>query len=238
MFDTKELGDILLSSARLAGYTGFNASNFRSYIKVTWKIRHQELNPSMTFENFWKLSRQKGGYFEEFKPSPAILNNDVYALKFATPPQKDSGLTLLAVNSNLHNANAKGANRTWLMEIPHPVTQVVWDSWVEIHPETAIGLGIKHGDLVEISSASGKVQAAAWVFYGIDKNSVAMPAGMGRKVAFPNYKTAMVKGKVTPVVEMGLKIEEKTVGINVMTLLPGKMTHYPVTLSMPERMWK
>jgi molybdopterin-containing oxidoreductase family iron-sulfur binding subunit len=47
-----------------------------------------------------------------------------------------------------------------------------------------------------------------------------MPAGMGRKVFFPNYKSSHGKSKLLPVIEIGLKVEEQTVGVNVMTLLP------------------
>ncbi|MCP4363333.1 MAG: 4Fe-4S dicluster domain-containing protein, partial [Chloroflexi bacterium] len=47
-----------------------------------------------------------------------------------------------------------------------------------------------------------------------------MPAGMGRKVPFPNYKSSHGKSKLLPVIETGLKVEEQTVGVNVMTLLP------------------
>jgi len=220
-FDTVEVGSLMLELARLVGNDGFEAPNYRSYIKGSWKILHQKLDISLPFTQFWKQSLQNGGHYEDFKPSSIALNSDVYAVAFSAPQKKTNGLSLLAVNSNLHNANAKGGNRSWLMEIPHPVTQVVWDSWIELHPDTAVKLGIRHGDLVEIASSYGKVEAAAWIFYGIDKNTVAMPAGMGRKVPFPNYKSSHGKSKLLPILESEseVSIDEKTVGVNVMTLL-------------------
>jgi len=219
-FDTMEVGALMLELAHMAGIDGFAASNYRDYIKASWKILHQKLNTSLPFAQFWKQSLQKGGHFENFKPSSTALNSEVYGVEFSVPKKKTTDLRLLAVNSNLHNANAKGGNRTWLMEIPHPVTQVVWDSWIEIHPDTAVKLGIRHGDLVEITSSYGKAEAAAWIFYGIDKETVAMPAGMGRKVPFPNYKSSHDRSKLLPVLESELIVEHKTVGINVMSLLP------------------
>ncbi|MCP4361251.1 MAG: oxidoreductase, partial [Chloroflexi bacterium] len=211
-FDTIEVGALMLELARLVGIDGFKAPNYRNYIKASWKILHQKLDTSLPFDQFWKQSLQKGGYHEDFKPSSAVLSSEVYGVKFSAPLKKTIGLRLLALNSNLHNANAKGGNRSWLMEIPHPVTQVVWDSWIELHPDTAVKLGIRHGDLVEITSSCGKVEAAAWVFYGIDKETVAMPAGMGRKVPFPNYSSSHGKSKLLPVLESELSIEHKTVG--------------------------
>jgi molybdopterin-containing oxidoreductase family iron-sulfur binding subunit len=219
-FDTMDVGGLMLELARTVGLDGFDAPNYRDYIKASWKILHQKLDISRPFARFWKQSLQKGGHYQNFTPSSVVLNNQVYAVAFAAPLEKTGGLSLLAVNSNLHNANARGGNRSWLLEIPHPVTQVVWDSWVELHPDTAVKLGIRHGDLVEITSSYGKAQAAAWVFYGIDKETVAMPAGMGRKVPFPNYKSSHGKSKLLPVLELDLKVEEQTVGVNVMTLLP------------------
>jgi len=222
VFDTMEVGGLMLELAQMVGLDRFEAPNYRDYIKASWKILHQMLDTSLPFAQFWKKSLQNGGHYESFKPSSIALNSEVYAVEFSDPPRRTNGLSLLAVNSNLHNANAKGGNRSWLMEIPHPITQVVWDSWIELHPDTAIRLGIRHGDLVEITSSYGKVQAAAWIFYGIDKETVAMPAGMGRKVPFPNYKSSRDKSKLLPVLESEseLIVAEKTVGVNVMTLLP------------------
>jgi len=219
-FDTMELGTLMLELARMAEVEGFGAPNYRDYIKASWKSLHQQLDMFGPFDKFWKQSLQRGGHYKDFEPASVALSSEVYAAVFPVPLEKTDGFHLLAVNSNLHNANARGGNRSWLLEIPHPVTQVVWDSWVEIHPDTAVKLGIRHGDLVEVSTAYGKAEAAAWVFYGIDKQTVAMPAGMGRKVLFPNYKSSHGKLKILPVIELGLSVEEKTVGVNVMDLLP------------------
>ncbi len=221
-YDTMEVGGLMLELARVAGFDGFEAQNYRDYIKASWKTLHQKLGSSLPFEQFWKESLQKGGHYTSFNPSDAVLDKEVFAVRFSAPQKKTGSLSLMAVNSNLHNANARGGNRTWLMEIPHPVTQVVWDSWIEIHPDTAVKLGIQHGDLVEITSSYGKAEAAVWIFYGIDKETVVMPAGMGRKVPFPNYRSSHGKSKLLPVLESesDLKVRQKTVGINVMTLLP------------------
>jgi molybdopterin-containing oxidoreductase family iron-sulfur binding subunit len=219
-FDTSEVGDLMLELARMGGVDVFDAKNYRDHIKASWKILHQELDTHLPFEQFWKQSLRQGGHYEDFKPSSAVLSSEVYGVEFAVPRNKTNGLSLLAVNSNLHNANARGGNRSWLMEIPHPVTQVVWDSWIEIHPDTAVKLGIRHGDMVEIATSMGKEKAAAYVFYGIDKETVAMPAGMGRKVPVPDYASSRGRSKLLPVLESQLKVEHKTVGINVMTLLP------------------
>ena len=164
-----------------------------------------------------------GGYYSGFSPAAVTFSISRFISSFSCPVKQNDGITLLAVNSNLHDSNGKTGDKTWLLEVPHPVTQIAWDSWIEIHPETAKKFGIKHGDLVEISSQSGRnLQVAAWLFYGIDKNTVAMPTGMGRSVLFPGYKSSRGRNRLFPILESKKDrvLKSITVGVNVMDLLP------------------
>jgi Fe-S-cluster-containing dehydrogenase component len=75
--------------------------------------------------------------------------------------------------------DGRGANKPWLQELPDPVTKVLWSSWVEIHPETAEKLGIERGDFIEVTTASGKVRAPAFLYLGIRPDTVALAIGQG-----------------------------------------------------------
>jgi molybdopterin-containing oxidoreductase family iron-sulfur binding subunit len=55
----------------------------------------------------------------------------------------------------------------------------MWSSWVEVHTETAKGLGLAQGDVVEISSKHGNIQAPVLISPGIAPNVIAMPMGQG-----------------------------------------------------------
>ncbi len=226
-YDTRGIGDLLLEVAHRAGVKTLGQSTYGDYIKANWKIFHQEeAHTSLPFEQFWKLSLQRGGHYEDFIPSNVTLNDQVYNMDFSRLKGKGvDGLALIVVNSNLHNANARGANRPWLHEIPHPVTQVVWDSWVELHPDAALRLGIQHGDLVEIVTSAGRAEAPAYVYYGIEKHTVALPAGMGRELLFPNYATSRGKSRLVPVLEGKVGLKKIKVGINAMELLPSRKDH-------------
>jgi len=61
------------------------------------------------------------------------------------------------------------------------MTTVVWDSWIEINPATAAGLGISHGDLVEVASTQGTLHLPAVIYPGIRPDLVAIPLGQGHK---------------------------------------------------------
>jgi len=220
-FDTLDIGDLLLQTAKLTGRSPFTALTYQQYLQDAWKPVHAETGGKLPFTTFWNQSLQQGGVYHEMKPVKVSLRDGVSSGKLVPYTSADNSLTLLAVNSSLHNANARGANKSWLLEIPHPITQVVWDSWIEIHPETAQKLGIRHGERVNISTRRGNVELAAWLYYGLDKNTVAIPAGLGRNVAFPAYRSSRGKSKLLPVIESekDRQIQQLTVGYNVMNLL-------------------
>lgn len=56
-----------------------------------------------------------------------------------------------------------------------------WESWVEINPEAAAGLGVEDGEPVWVESPWGRVQAAAHLYPGIWTNAVFLPGGLGHR---------------------------------------------------------
>jgi anaerobic selenocysteine-containing dehydrogenase len=77
--------------------------------------------------------------------------------------------------------DGRGAPLPWLQQLPDPMTTVVWDSWVEINTKTAERLGIKFGDLVEVTSPQGSLRAPAVIYPGIRPDMVAIPLGQGHR---------------------------------------------------------
>lgn len=78
--------------------------------------------------------------------------------------------------------DGRHANLPWLQEVPDQLTTVVWDSWAEIHPQTAERLEIKEGDVLEISSSEGSLKVKAVLFAGIHLEAVAIPLGQGHEI--------------------------------------------------------
>jgi len=75
--------------------------------------------------------------------------------------------------------DGRHANQPWLQESPDPLTTIVWDSWVEIHPKKAAELGITEGDIVEVTSKTGSIKAQAYLFPGIHPDAISVPIGRG-----------------------------------------------------------
>jgi menaquinone reductase, molybdopterin-binding-like subunit len=68
-----------------------------------------------------------------------------------------------------------------LQELPDPMTSGMWSSWVEINTRTAERLGIRQGDLVEITSSQGSIQMAAFPSPGVAPDVLAIPVGQGHE---------------------------------------------------------
>ena len=79
-----------------------------------------------------------------------------------------------------------GANKPWLQELPDPTTTVMWNTWVEINPETAKELGIEDDDVVKITSEAGVLEVPVYLYPAIRPDTIAMPFGQGH-TAYGRY---------------------------------------------------
>lgn len=76
------------------------------------------------------------------------------------PPAEKSGPFPLRLNTYrlMSRPRGGGKNQPWLLEQPAVHVRATWEGWVEIHPQTAMGLGVKQGDSVWVESAKGRVR--------------------------------------------------------------------------------
>ncbi|MES1259771.1 MAG: 4Fe-4S dicluster domain-containing protein, partial [Gemmatimonadota bacterium] len=56
---------------------------------------------------------------------------------------------------------------------------ITWQSWVEIHPDTAAKLDVREGEIVELTSPHGSLRAQVYVYAGVRPDTFAMPLGLG-----------------------------------------------------------
>jgi anaerobic selenocysteine-containing dehydrogenase len=94
-----------------------------------------------------------------------------------------------------------------LQELPDPLSSAMWSSWVEINLQTAEKMGIRQGDLVEITSSQGSIRVPAFPSPGIAPDVVAMPAGQGHE----NY-TRYATGRGVNPVEILAPVSEPQTG--------------------------
>ena len=188
VFDSHPLGDILLTTLRASTAPAdghpHNADT-RTAVEATWRELHSQLGESAGFDQFWETARQSGGSYR----APGIQVVTLRPEPFAQPPQVEppqQSTTTVVAFPHIFLYDGRGADKPWLQEIPEPVSQIVWDSWAEIHPETARGLGIDANQIVEVSTQLGTVSVPARITDHIKSGVVAIPIGQGHS-AYGRY---------------------------------------------------
>jgi anaerobic selenocysteine-containing dehydrogenase/Fe-S-cluster-containing dehydrogenase component len=167
LFDTRDTGDILLELANAPQRT------MREFVAARWK---DDLTAAL----------ERGGAWGDVPERNVKLS--LAALPQPAPPRTPE--FRLETYPSLAHFDGRGANRPWLQEMPDPVVQTVWDSWLEINPDDATRLGISTGDRVHVASKHGALETAAYVYPGIEAGAVAMPLGQGH-TAFGRYATGV-----------------------------------------------
>lgn len=184
VFDTRHIGDILISTGRKAGGAKrFPWKNFYGALLGYWTRAWKEAGGSGSFETFWQQAVQRGGHWTG--PSPAPPAPDVSAplredFRFPPPQSFPGGDSMpLVIYPTVQFFDGRAANRMWVQEIPDPMTQVTWGGWIEIHPETAKGKNIRKEDLLRVKTPHGTVDVPALPIYTVPEGVAAIPVGQG-----------------------------------------------------------
>ncbi len=185
-FSSQSTPELLLATARAMGRgQGLLASaTWLDALKSAWA------NAGKT----WDDALRDGGAFAAVPAAgatgaagTATLAGGLGALDFAPAEVAGNAGDLPLVvypSSNLYDG--RGANRPWLQELPDPMTKVVWDTWVELHPKTARQLGVKRGDRVTVTTPAGKIEVPVYDYLGIRPDVMAIPTGNGH-AAYGRY---------------------------------------------------
>jgi len=183
MFDAQPAGETLIALAKGAGLGAGLAADWPGYLKAQWKPMHARFGSGRDFDTFWTDALKSGGVWEQPAASSVRWTGTP---AFAAPQLKGNGDVALILYAHSALYDGRGANKSWLQELPDTTTKVVWGSWAEIHPETAARLGIQQGDALRIETEAGNLEAPAYLYAGMRKDVVAMPLGQGH-TAYGRY---------------------------------------------------
>jgi anaerobic selenocysteine-containing dehydrogenase len=140
----------------------------------------------------WKSYEEmlQGGQVGQVNPQPALPARPAQPAPTWSAPAFDGAPDAYPFHFLPYASTAfydgSSAHLPWLQEMPDPMTSAMWSSWVEINPRTAERLQVDTGDLVEITSQHGSVQAPVVITPGIAPDIVAMPVGQGHE-SFTRY---------------------------------------------------
>ena len=188
LLDTRQFPEVLLATAfELGGKTAaaFPQQSYPELLKDAMAKRAGHAGGE-DFESLWVDLLRQGGLFatkqgsgKGYRWNPGAPLPDPEKPRF-DGDEKRFPLHLLVYPSTAFH-DGRGAPLPWLQQLPDPMTTVVWDSWVELNPRTAAGLGIGFGDLVEVSSPHGSLRLPAVIYPGIRPDMAAMPLGQGHQ---------------------------------------------------------
>ncbi len=131
-----------------------------------------------------KAAIHQGFIADSAKPASASLSGDVATTLSSWSPEmisSDSFELVFTVSDSLYDG--RFANNGWLQETPNQVTKLTWDNVAIFSPKTARELGIKDGQLVELTFRDRKITAPAAIIPGQATHSVGLALGYGRTAA-------------------------------------------------------
>jgi anaerobic selenocysteine-containing dehydrogenase len=192
-YDTRATADVLIAAAATVGGAAAQALPFQdevAYIQGKLSTLISESDGSFSapeINSFSASFQQQGGWWkktaETVEISAAGALGKTLNMNAAEFAGEGEFFFLPYVSPTL---GENGANKPWLQELADPMTTVMWNTWVEINPETAHELGLENDDVVKIVSEAGELEAPVYLYPAIRPDVIAMPFGQGH-TAYGRY---------------------------------------------------
>ena len=251
LHNTRAMPDVLLDVAQQLGGDLAKALPWKTYdeaLQAAFKTLYKEQGTksgAKDADDFWQKVQDQGGWWSaEEKPLPVSAGKLAGGPANNAAPQFDGDPSqfpfhLLPYASQMWYDGSL-ANLPWMQEAPDPVSSVMWGSWVEINTQTAAKLGIAQGDLLEVASQHGTLQAPAFVTPGIAPDCVAMPIGQGHTnfTRYANDRGANPISILAPLTDAetgslawaATRVKISRIGKGNMVLFGGSLTETPPEL--------
>ena len=182
LYDTRQKEAVLLQW--MAPESPYAESIYADYLKRRWEGAHTQSGSPVAFSRFWASALHDGVVVRPAHPvGPRPFLKEALADVATLPPEK--GFTV-----SLHRSHFIGdgrfANNGWLLELPDPITKIVWDNYASLSPASAAALGVESGDHVEIAMPNGKAVVPVFVQAGQADDHLSIALGYGRTNAGPD----------------------------------------------------
>jgi thiosulfate reductase/polysulfide reductase chain A len=182
LFESKPVFEILKGLAnrlKLAEYFDFTIEEYRKQQLRKLPDAERALKEDGVYYNPSKLYGVYEGKVYKTKSKRIELYNERYAQMgvpplpvYRSPRQVPSGRFRMVVGRNAYFTHCTTQNNALLHEL-------MPENSLWIHPKPAAALGIKEGDLVEVSSAAGTGELKVSLKNGIRQDTVYMASGFG-----------------------------------------------------------
>ncbi len=192
-YNTRATADVLIAAARLAGGKFAEALPFEDEVEfLQTKVAALMSEADGSFAapdefSFMASFQQLGGWWKTVEAPAAPAAADALNSNISDEEAEFAGegefFLVPFVSPTMAEA---GANKPWLQELPDPTTTVMWNTWIEMNPETAHELGIANDDVVKVISEVGELQAYVYLYPAIRPDTIAIPFGQGH-TAYGRY---------------------------------------------------
>ncbi len=202
VFDSKPLEEALMSIVPVSSLPG----SLEKFIEDEWRAIFSRTSGTTSFSTNWKEMLLAGGVWsnaENVSAAPALSSRIRSYVGAMQMPANPEGLSLIA-NFSHRFFDGRGANRSWLWEVPNAMHHTVWDSPIRIHPKLADQQGLKEGDIVAISANDRSIEAPVLISEHVHPNVAAMEFGAGHT----NYGDVAVEETGNPWLLLSGKTDE------------------------------
>ena len=184
----KATGDVFLRMGRQAlgleeGKGPLKWASFQEFVQDEWQKTAKDYGSTGPFAEFWETALRRGGVWRTGAAPTVSLRPEAGRIQAAAPKLEGNGSHALIIYPSSRFYDGRGGDLPWMHEVPDAVTQVAWDSWLEVPAETAKQMGIARGDLVKVTSPHGAIELPAYPTELVHAGVVAVAMGQGHKYA-------------------------------------------------------
>ena len=148
-----------------------------------------------SIDGFWNKLLQRGGWSDpgnrsrDFPSQAPDLKSIADGLK-GRRLLGTGGLNSYVMVPFLSNSlmDGRNAHLPWLQGAPDPLTTVAWQTWVEVNLQEARRVGLEEGDVVNLITGKGSVEAVVYIHPAMPPGVVGVPVGQGH-AAGERYST-------------------------------------------------
>ncbi|OGC78086.1 MAG: hypothetical protein A2Z27_03985 [candidate division Zixibacteria bacterium RBG_16_50_21] len=175
---------LALAQKSKAGKLGERQISWHDYLKETWQqeIYQKQRGILTDFDEFWNSALRVGVFDTVDRTNEAlpVRKFRVQALAYLRMPESTTDELGLVLYTPAMQYDGRANNNSWLMEMPDPVTKMTWENLALVAPKTAERLGLKEGQIVNLTSGEMTSAIPVHIQPGMHPEVVAVAVGWGR----------------------------------------------------------
>ncbi len=161
IFNTRSALESLNRWTRARNQAAGETQNAYLLLRDYWQAEifpRQKLQKS--FDAFWDRAVHDGFAEVAVNPQPTAAFNASAVHPILKAERPATNAFALVLYSKVALRDGRHAYNPWLQELPDPISKVAWDNYACISPHTAGKLGIREGDIIQLTTADSTGQQA------------------------------------------------------------------------------